>query len=34
MTDPYSTWDAAYVLGSLSSSDRREYENHLSVCDS
>jgi anti-sigma factor RsiW len=28
----YATWDAAYVLGSLSSADRREFEAHLSVC--
>jgi anti-sigma factor RsiW len=28
----YATWDAAYVLGSLSSADRREYETHLSAC--
>src|SRR3984885_1011927 len=28
----YATWDAAYVLGSLSPTDRREYEAHLSVC--
>jgi anti-sigma factor RsiW len=28
----YATWDAAYVLGSLSPADRREYEGHLSVC--
>jgi anti-sigma factor RsiW len=28
----YSTWDAAYVLGSLSPADRREFEGHLSVC--
>jgi anti-sigma factor RsiW len=28
----YATWDAAYVLGSLSSTDRREYETHLGVC--
>jgi anti-sigma factor RsiW len=28
----YATWDAAYVLGSLSPADRREYETHLSVC--
>ena len=27
-------WDAAYVLGSLSSNERREYEAHLDVCDS
>ncbi|MBV8927628.1 MAG: zf-HC2 domain-containing protein [Mycobacteriaceae bacterium] len=25
-------WDAAYVLGSLSSDDRREYEAHLATC--
>ncbi len=30
----YAMWDAAYVLGSLSPSDRREYEAHLSVCPS
>jgi anti-sigma factor RsiW len=30
----YATWDAAYVLGSLSTADRREYEAHLSVCPS
>jgi anti-sigma factor RsiW len=28
----YATWDAAYVLGSLSSADRRDFEAHLSVC--
>jgi anti-sigma factor RsiW len=28
----YATWDAAYVLGSLSSADRREFEAHLSIC--
>ena len=28
----YATWDAAYVLGSLSPADRREYETHLGVC--
>jgi len=32
--DRYALWDAAYVLGSLSSSERREYENHLSGCSS
>jgi len=32
MNDPYETWDAAYVLGSLSSTERREYEAHLSGC--
>jgi anti-sigma factor RsiW len=31
-THDYATWDAAYVLGSLSPTDRREYEAHLSVC--
>jgi len=30
--DPYAMWDAAYVLGSLSSNERREYESHLSGC--
>ncbi len=30
--DRYTTWDAAYVLGSLSADDRREYEAHLSTC--
>lgn len=30
--DPYTMWDAAYVLGSLSSTERREYETHLSTC--
>lgn len=28
----YAMWDAAYVLGSLSPADRREYEAHLSGC--
>jgi anti-sigma factor RsiW len=28
----YATWDAAYVLGSLSSAERREFEAHLSTC--
>ena len=32
MNDPYETWDAAYVLGSLSSNERREYELHLAEC--
>lgn len=31
--DRYLTWDAAYVLGSLSSSDRLEYETHLETCE-
>jgi Putative zinc-finger len=30
--DRYVTWDAAYVLGSLSRDDRREYEAHLETC--
>jgi hypothetical protein len=30
--DRYSTWDAAYVLGSLSESERLEYEAHLQTC--
>jgi len=30
----YALWDAAYVLGSLSSTERREYEAHLSSCPS
>ena len=31
--DRYVTWDAAYVLGALSSAERREYEAHLETCD-
>ncbi|WP_135452909.1 zf-HC2 domain-containing protein [Mycobacterium sp. DL99] len=31
-SDRYRTWDAAYVLGSLESSERREYEAHLEGC--
>jgi Putative zinc-finger len=31
--DRYATWDAAYVLGSLSSAERREYEAHLETCE-
>jgi hypothetical protein len=30
--DKYATWDAAYVLGSLSQADRHEFEDHLNVC--
>ncbi|WP_123026910.1 anti-sigma factor family protein [Mycolicibacterium stellerae] len=30
--DPYATWDAAYVLGSLSGNERREFESHLATC--
>ena len=28
----YAMWDAAYVLGSLSAVDRREFEAHLATC--
>ncbi|KAB2812181.1 zf-HC2 domain-containing protein [Pimelobacter simplex] len=31
-THPYADWDAAYVLGALSSSERREYEAHVDDC--
>lgn len=30
----YALWDAAYVLGSLSTADRREFEAHLADCPS
>ncbi|MDP7703816.1 anti-sigma factor [Mycobacterium sp. TY815] len=30
----YATWDAAYVLGSLSAAERREFETHLADCAS
>ncbi len=30
--DPYALWDAAYVLGSLSASERRDFEAHLATC--
>ncbi|MBW0017185.1 MAG: zf-HC2 domain-containing protein [Mycobacterium sp.] len=30
--DRYAMWDAAYVLGSLSAADRREFESHMVVC--
>lgn len=32
LNDKYQTWDAAYVLGSLSPADRREFETHLGGC--
>jgi hypothetical protein len=32
--DRYGEWDAAYLLGSLSASDRREFERHLGECAS
>lgn len=31
--DMYETWDASYVLGALSSTERREYESHLNGCE-
>ncbi|MBE1877378.1 anti-sigma factor family protein [Myceligenerans pegani] len=31
--DRYAEWDAAYVLGALSPSDRHAYERHLAECD-
>lgn len=33
-THRYATWDAAYVLGSLSGAERREFETHLAECPS
>ncbi|MCV7213675.1 zf-HC2 domain-containing protein [Mycobacterium crocinum] len=33
-THPYALWDAAYVLGSLSCAERREFEVHLKGCPS
>ncbi|MFR9750425.1 anti-sigma factor family protein [Nocardia sp. 004] len=30
--DDYTTWDAAYVLGSLTRDERLEYEDHLTGC--
>ncbi|WP_425955706.1 anti-sigma factor family protein [Xylanimonas sp. McL0601] len=32
-TDPFTDWDGAYVLGSLSPTERREFEAHLATCD-
>lgn len=31
--DPFRDWDAAYVLGALSSQERRTFEEHLRTCD-
>ncbi|WP_431221074.1 anti-sigma factor family protein [Leifsonia xyli] len=31
--DEFTTWDAAYVLGSLSPVERREFEAHLRECE-
>ncbi|MEU1425514.1 zf-HC2 domain-containing protein [Nocardia sp. NPDC005746] len=33
LCDGYTTWDGAYVLGALTRDDRREYEEHLTGCD-
>jgi anti-sigma factor RsiW len=33
MSCSYATWDGAYVLGSLSQADRRDFEGHLAACD-
>lgn len=30
--DRYAMWDAAYVLGSLSAAQRREFEQHMAHC--
>ena len=32
--DPFTDWDAAYVVGSLSSAERLAYERHLAACPS
>ena len=32
MTDPYREWDVAYLLGSLSPAEQKEYERHLGTC--
>ncbi|MFI6042197.1 anti-sigma factor family protein [Nocardia sp. NPDC051321] len=32
IADDYATWDAPYVLGSLTRTERREYEEHLAGC--
>lgn len=32
--DGYALWDAAYVLGSLSAGERREFETHMAHCPS
>jgi hypothetical protein len=31
--DPFRDWDAAYVVGALSTDDRRSYERHLATCE-
>ena len=30
--DPYREWDGAYILGALNPHERREFEQHLTVC--
>ncbi|WP_406267936.1 zf-HC2 domain-containing protein [Nocardia sp. NBC_00881] len=32
VTDDYTTWDAPYVLGSLTRAERQKYEEHLAGC--
>ncbi|MEV0028894.1 zf-HC2 domain-containing protein [Nocardia sp. NPDC050793] len=32
IADDFTTWDAPYVLGSLTGSERRAYEEHLTQC--
>jgi hypothetical protein len=32
-SDEYAMWDAAYVLGSLSPAERREFESHMATCN-
>ncbi|WP_405159982.1 zf-HC2 domain-containing protein [Nocardia sp. NBC_01499] len=32
IADDYTTWDAPYVLGALTRTERREYEEHLAGC--
>lgn len=34
VVDPFRGWDAAYLLGSLSAAERREFEVHLEECSS
>ncbi|WP_375430015.1 zf-HC2 domain-containing protein [uncultured Friedmanniella sp.] len=31
-SDPYASWDAAYVLGALAPAERLEFEEHLAGC--
>jgi hypothetical protein len=32
VSDKYREWDAAYLVGALPATDRREYEEHLATC--